>query len=486
VDVNLNYYKPINREQQEFHASKAIHKLLIGGYGAGKSYPAIHESIFHCLDNPRHNFYVFRNTWDSVEENIEEDILRICGDCGLIASNGWVKEKHNLTLVNGCVIRFRPLTLGRAKFKGIHCCGFLIDDPDVGKYQDLISFLFTRLRNPPNVVAKNFLSITTANYEGHDWLWETWMEGREEGGDAKFAYWLIPTTANNTLPENYVEDLKEVHSQEWIDRYVYCKMDSFIGLIYHSFSKEIHHFDAEDLEHKNILVKILAVDVGLTHATVVLHMCTDGKAIYVSDEFYRKGIVSSVLGEYLVDIKSKQRIDRIIIDPSSNKHEQTSGLSVREDIKKNYGIYCTFGNNSVNYGIGLIQDLLHPAKGPPKLFIDTNRCPYLTMEKFRYRWEEPPRMDTDQMMWDEKPVKKMDDCVDAERYGICYLRKYLKNSGEDFQVKMKEDRERHWEERFKKLKHYQMFPGMKGKQVLRQTYRDLGFSQKKIKSLISV
>ena len=70
---DLSYYKPVNQTQTEFHQSRARHKLLIGGYGAGKTYPAIHEVLLHCLDNPRHEFLVARNTWDTVEDKKQED-----------------------------------------------------------------------------------------------------------------------------------------------------------------------------------------------------------------------------------------------------------------------------------------------------------------------------------------------------------------------------------------------------------------------------
>lgn len=495
-NIDLNYYHPINRQQVEFHASTAKHKLLIGGYGAGKSYPAIHESIFHCLDNPGHNFYVFRNTWESVEENIEADYLRICTDCGLKKNH--IKDKHELKLINNLTIRFRPLTLGRAKFKGIHCCGFLIDDPDVKRFQDTISFLFSRLRNPPNVQAKKFISLITANLEGRDWLWTTYIKDRDPGGDGETAYWVCPTTDNPTLPPDYIRDMERVHSKEWVDRYIHCKLDAFIGLIYPNFNRMTHGISLEDIKKKANFANILAVDVGLSHASVILNLLTDGKAIYVAKEWYAKGIVSSKLAELVIEAREwsqetfKLPVSRMIIDPASAKKEQTSGISVREDLRRNYGLRFDSANNSVTYGIVSTQDLIMSAKGKIRLFLNVQDCPNTANEMEIYRWKEPREMDTDYMEYSNDPVKKRDDTVDTLRYGICFLKRQLDVTDEEIEKRMTETKLKNWQERFDKLRVYKEEPALMGmhlqqsrKLELSQTYKKLGFSKKKIKNLIS-
>ena len=469
-DINLNYYKPINQLQKEFHASKSTHKLLIGGYGAGKSYPAIHESIFHCLQNDGHNYYMFRNTWESVEENIMNDVVRICEDNNLIKGGrrkGFSADKHDLTLVNGCIIRFRPLTLGRAKFKGINCCGWMIDDPDVNRFQDLISFLFSRLRDTPGCKMTRAQTIITANLEGRDWLYSTYMKDKgtgkqkEQGGDTKFAYWVCPTTANPTLPESFISDLAEVHTPEWMDRYVHCKLTSFIGLIYPMFDRRIHHMDYREMFKKEILHRILAVDVGISHASVVLDMFTDGENIYIPSEYYVKGASAIALGREIVEQREDAIYHHMIIDPSSAKREQTSGTSVKQLLWDEYRLNFVGANNDVDFGIQVVQDLLKPAKGPPRIYIDVKNCPNLAAEKEIYRWEEPKNLDTDHMEYRQKPVKKRDDCVDAERYGCCHLRRFMSRKHEDI-MNMRQDMEnRHWKDRFENLPMYRENPGMR-------------------------
>ena len=67
-NVDFSYYKPLNEKQALFHESNATNKLLIGGLGAGKTYPAIHEAYFTCYDNPGHEYLVCKNTWDNLDD----------------------------------------------------------------------------------------------------------------------------------------------------------------------------------------------------------------------------------------------------------------------------------------------------------------------------------------------------------------------------------------------------------------------------------
>jgi len=452
--VDFSYYKPLNRKQAEFHASKAIHKLLIGGYRAGKTYPAIHEAFFLCLyDNPNHEFLVARNTWDSLKENIMKDMLRISDRAG--AHTKFDKSNADLYLKSGTVIRFRPLTLTREQFKGMNLCGFLIDDPDVERFKEVISFLFTRLTNPPNVKANRFETIICANYEGHNWLWKTYIRGRKEGGDDVFAYWLLQTIDNPTLPPDYIKTLEAIHSRAWMERYVYTRLDSYSGLIYDEYNPQIHNEDLSFCFYDNNLIKIMAIDVGITHPTVVLKLATDGENIYVYDEWYKTNIRVDKLGFYLQEQLKKDYFRAIIIDPASAKTDQTSGSSVKEDLRKDFGIMTTPGTNAVNYGIEIVKSFLtirEENNNQPRLFIDPIRCPNTIREIETYRWDEPEMMDFDELAYTEKPVKKDDDCMDALRYGVVYLKKYISFYTE--KETLAERREKLWEERYKKLRLY--------------------------------
>lgn len=455
-NVDFTYYKPINDQQKEFHESKSRHKLLLGGYGSGKTYPAIHETFFCCLDNPGNQFLVARNTWESLNENVEREMIEIGNKVGIIKE--FNKTKHDLVLINDTAIRFRPLSLSRAQLKGLNICGFFIDDPDVNRFKETISFLYTRLRNTPVVKTNYFQTIITGNYEGHNWLWQQYIRGRDEGGDDTFAYWIIPTGNNPTLPENFIEDLEKIHSQAWMDRFVFCKMDSYAGLVYDEYDFNIHDKDLRWCEEDKDLIKILAIDVGITDPTVVLKMATDFKNIYIYGETYRPMRLDA-LGSILQREKQKEKYRAIIIDPSAKRKEQTSDSNVRDDLRRDFGITTIPGKNAIDYGIEIIKTLLTVRDGEPHLYIDPHKCPNTVKEMEVYSWKEPSMSEFDELGFKEKPIDKDNHSMDAIRYGVLYLKRFLRGIlNKD--IDLNERNKKYWEEKHSKLKMYREMPSM--------------------------
>jgi len=465
VIVDFSYYMPINKKQEEFHKSNAMHKLLIGAYRSGKTYPAIHEAFFVCYDNSNHEFLVARNTWDSLTENIEKDMLRISERAN--AHKKWDKSKHDLYLHNGTVIRFRPLTMTRAQFKGMNLCGFLIDDPDVDKYKEVISFLYTRLTNPPNIKANYFETIICANYEGHNWLWQQYMRRRPEGGDGMFAYWIMKTEDNPTILPDYIKTLAAIHSRAWMDRYVYAKIDAYSGLVYDEYNPQYHDADLSWCFNDNNLIKVLVIDCGITHPTVVLKMATDYQNIYVYDEWYQVNIRTHDLGKYLRNELEKDNYYKILIDPKSAAKEQTSGTSPKNILWEEFGIRTMPANNNLNFGIEVVKGLLTIRDSETHLYIDPKRCPNTVREIEMYKWKEPEMADFDEVAFKEEPIKKDDDCMDCIRYGCVFLRKFLKGIWDKENIAEKR-REQLWKERYEKLKVYRELKFMRNKNELRR------------------
>jgi hypothetical protein len=465
---DFSYYKTVNKNQREFHESTAVNKLLIGPVRSGKTYPAIHEALFICGDNPGHEFGVFRNTEKSLEKNIQKDLLEVAFDSGAARPKDWQKSKGILTLWNGCKIIFDILSTSIAQIKGMNMCGWLIDDPDVNRYWDVIRFLYTRLTDPPrkSVKAKYFSTIICANYEGHDQLWQQYMRRRDPGGNGMFAYWFCVTKDNPTLSPVYIEIQKATHSESWMKRYVYGDLEGFVGLVYDEYEPKYHDADLGWCFDDHSLIKFLVIDCGITHPTCVLEMATDLNNIYVYNEWYRVGIRTADLGDYLLQkLNSRQSYKTMLIDPKSHAKEQTSGVSPRMILKDDYGIRgIKIANNSVKPGIEITKGIMtlrddenNPGKKTTHLFVDPKRCPHLIKELEMLKWKEPVNADFDELAYKEEPVDKDNDATDCLRYGCVGMKKYLKG------MKIKEKRKdeetiKRWEERLKKLEVYQNHP----------------------------
>lgn len=478
---DFSYYKPISEKQAEFHKSKAVHKLLIGGYRGGKTYPAIHEVLFTCFDQaPGCEYLVCRNTWDSLEWNVEKDLLKVADMAGAVKT--FDKSNHNLYLVNGVTISFRPLTLTRNQFKGMNLCGFFIDDPDTAKYSDIIGFLYTRLTNPPGVKASYFSTIICANYEGHDWLWKKYVNGRPEGGDGLFAYWKLETKDNNTLDSNYISTLREIHSEAWMKRYVSGDLDSYVGLVYDEYDPRVHDKDLQYIDKNNEMIKITITDVGITHKSVVLNMACDFKKIYVYNEFCKANLRSRDLGAASVVIRGREHFRAHLIDPGSGKPEQTSGISVKDDLYNQYKLRYINADKSKKVGIEMVKNFLTVRDNDSSLYIDAVRCPNTVKEIENYRWKEPENSDFEELSYKEEPIKKDDDCVDCLRYGILYLSRFMRDNTFGSNI-IAEKRQDLWDERHKKLKFYRDYPDAVTKDEDRRVSRITGRRLRRLREL---
>jgi hypothetical protein len=486
-------YEPINQKQLEFHQSKARHKLLIGGVGAGKTHPACHEAYLICIDNPGHEFGVFRNTWDSLKDNVLKDMLRIGYANNLIYD--FDKQKCDIILKNGVTVRCRPLSLQQDQIKGMHLCGMLIDDPNVWKYRKVISFLYTRLRNPPHVKANYFRSIICANWEGKNFLWQTYMRDREQGpkgDDGTFAWWLCPTNENPTLEDSYIPDLEKMHNKRWMNRYVYCDLDQVdSGLIYDEFNPKLHLHDLSFLKKKSNnpkLIKIMAVDVGL-EATVVLKMACDGKRVYVYDEWYQDRANPDDLGNYLSYEVSKDNYKKIIIDPSSAKGEQLAkGDNMMSYLKTNFGLYMIEGGtNAIDYGIETVRSLIairktNDDKLTTCLVFDEKNVPNTLREIEVYRYSDEGLSELDDIVYKPKPIDYDDHCMDCMKYGSVYLQPFLVNFGHKLAL-MKQQKKQLWKDRVNKLRLYKEKPGLFKKHKYRNAkkLRELHYGKPKKK-----
>jgi len=456
--ADFSYYSPLPGKQEQFHISKARHKLLLGGVGSGKTYPAIHEAFFVSYDNPNHNFYVFRNNWDDLKDNIEDPMVEVSTNAN--AHRYYDKANHDLYLWNGTVIRFRPLSLGKdlkraiSKMKGAYMCGFLIDDPDVKTYWDFISYLFTRLRNPPTAKAKYYETIWTANWEGHDQLWQLFMKDKEHGvNNNGFIYWVLKTEDNKTLGENYIADMEQVHSKAWVDRYIHNKMNAKIGLIYEEFRRQTHIIAFHDMVFASSLYYILAIDVGITDPSVITEFICDGQKIFVNRLWYETDARIGVVGDKILEWMENRTYYKILIDPSSHKREQTSGRSTFDILKKDFGIPLINANNDLLTGIELVKSLLTLRGNKPKLIfnIGLDRA-YEELEIYKWK-DQTGSLHTD-VAFKEIPIDKNNHFLDTLRYGVMFITKHLMKYMFRSEADLKRRRDEAFNNRVEQLRYY--------------------------------
>lgn len=466
MTIDFSFYKPINEKQRQFHLSESRHRLLIGGVGAGKTYPSIFESYRHCYKNPNGFYVVIRNTEETLRQlaleytefGLEHDLIQ--------SHKSPRQEGYTIILHNGCIIKFFAAAKGANSLKGWNACGFHIDDLNTYKYGEVARYIFTRRRQKGGRKSyTDIKTIWTANWEGRDWLYYTFMHDEETGRLKEeqrdydgFAWWLLTTDMNPTLGEDFIRDLERTHSEEYINRYVkMVDFDDLSGLIYPDLAEGLHNKDLSFCISDNNLIKVTGIDVGSTVSTV-MSIATDGKSVYVYDEWYKRNVTIEDLGLYLQRLRHNEKFRCNLIDPSAARGEMTNnrGESIRSLLQKDFGIRTEAANNAVHYGIEVMKNLMKPAVGEPRLYIDKARCPNFYREAREYVWKEMKGR-TEMSQYTQEPVKQNDHALDATRYGVIYISKFLEKAFNS----LKKDREELFQEKLEKLPMYKMKPALK-------------------------
>jgi phage terminase large subunit len=472
----------------DFHKSECPHRLLIGGVGSGKSYAGYHELIFKAIQIPNHISVIWRNTWDTVVNISEKEFVTLVEGYGLIKGGrdkGFSVGEHEVVLVNGHRILFRPLTLSIDQIKGMNFCYFLVDDADVRKYTEVLGYLFTRLRNTANAVSDKFGSIWLANYEGKDWLVEQFCYdgGRKKAEgewteERPFCHWMPPTDCNKKhLPKDYITLLASTHTEDWMNRHVYMKdIVEYSNLVYADYSEKNTKDLSFCLQRDPRLIKILVVDVGMT-VSCVLHMATDGKAVFTYKEFYKRNCKIWELGQYLQSQCMTDSYYKVLIDPASARGEQTSGTSMKKKLQEDYGVFTTPANNAWAFGVGLVRDMIAPAAGDPYSFIDIS-CKSTLYEVKHYKLKTAGRdSETDVLELKEEAIKKRDHAMDCWRYGTVFLAPFVKDRADKLDL-LQQRREKMLADRVNNLPFYREHPGLARDAMRREGIREEALRRK--------
>lgn len=373
-------YHPLPR-QAEFHASPAKFRAYIGGFGSGKTLAGVAEDIMLGMEYPGIRTLICRKSYKELKATTQADFFRVCPEQLIESFN---KVDGLCTFKNGSEFLFwnlhdektlRSLNLGR----------FHIDEASEVE-EEFFRLLRGRLRQTTDRTGKQIPrgGILTSNPNGHDWIWDNFVNRQGETYYAR-NYQLIhaPTYENRFLPEDYILDLKNTYPEEWLARFMEGSFDVFEGQVYPMLD-ERHHVIGYDhaaraREYIRSLPRYRAIDHGFTNPTVCLWCAVDPDDNAFVYREYRAS--RKLVTENCQAIKEQSRGEeyiRTLIDPSTrNKTGAMGGLSILDEYRE-HDIHATPGNHEKKAGILRLSDYLrfradrvHPITrelGAPRLF----------------------------------------------------------------------------------------------------------------------
>ena len=220
------------------------------------------------------------------------------------------------------------------------------------------------------------------------------------------------TSYNNpTIKKEEIDQERALKSDDAFATEYLAEFRVFIGKIYKDFSKDIHVKDS--YEPPMDWARYRSIDFGVGHPTAVLFFAIDNEHnIWIYDEIYIEGANTPTVAQLIREKSGPHRYIATYADRSGKawilEYSSVHGIPMLAYSKEP----GDSNDLEVTRGIDRVQSYLkvQPGTGKPKLFV-TKNCVNLIREFEMYEWSGEAGSV-------RKPVKKLDDLLDALRYFI--------------------------------------------------------------------
>lgn len=383
-------YKP-HSKQQAVHNDPKRFKVLNWGRRTGKSTLAIHETLKKAILH-KGRYWIISPTYKQSKNIYWRSLINQIPNQLVSKRN---ESEIFLELINGSFIELKgadqPDSLRGAGIEGV-----VLDE-----YAFMKPIVWEEIVRPMLLDSKGWaIFISTPNGFNH-----FYDLSEEAQANERWSYYHA-TTYDNPYIEQAELDAEKEHTdvdtfaQEYLGEFKKVK-----GLVYPSFSREIHVLSASDIPTEG--TRYFGIDFGYTNPTAALLAIVDyDNNWYIYDEIYQ----SQLTTEQATDtIKRRMKDDYFT--------GQVGDSAATQEIANyaNHGIFIepvSKEADSIRTGIRLIQDrLIVQGNGKPKLFVSSN-CKNLIWEFETYRYPDKKDDHNDP----EEPLKENDHAMDALRY----------------------------------------------------------------------
>jgi hypothetical protein len=420
--------------QEEYFLSDSVYKLLIGGYGSGKTTIACAADAHHALTVPNGKTLITAPTLQQMRVAVLPELNKFLPPWFLIGG-GSKGNPPVYKLTNGHEIHVYASD-DETKLRSINLTRFHIEEGS-GVKRDVFNQLQARLRNSAAViydddgieVGGKFSGDISTNPEDSwikdDFLFKSHKIHCSKSIDPKiyepmmslhreplFETFISASFDNIMLPKGTIERISAGKGDRWKRKYLWCYLDSREGLVY----GDVFNHLVEPFEIPKDWRRLGGYDPGIGDPTAVLFAAVDPKTstIYVYDEYYVRDQTVSYHGAQLKPkIEGLTWLKPLAADPSVNKRSQETGMTYKSYFKQTTGITLNPVNNDLLFGIDKVRDYLY--QGKLKIF---NNLENFRNEVSNYAFPAPSEREKNVNL---KPIDKDNHLMDALRYMIVQL-----------------------------------------------------------------
>jgi PBSX family phage terminase large subunit len=249
------------------------------------------------------------------------------------------------------------------------------------------------------------------NPEGPEhWFKKDWID---KVAEKKLLHIHFSMDDNPSLDDDTKARYKSMYSGVFFQRFILGLWVIAKGAIYDMFGAANTYSDGSGPNYALWYRRYFVIDYGTVNPFVILEVIEQDKKYYVENEWYYDSKAHNRQkddNEYtddLIKFIDNRRYGSVIIDPSAASFKAAA---------RNKGVRFRDADNDVLDGIHLTASLFSLSI----LKINKDKCPTLIAEIASYIWDEKASE-----RGEEKPVKVFDHAVDALRYAVKTIVRYI-------------------------------------------------------------
>lgn len=421
-------YNPLPH-QKEFHKSNALYRLLMGGYGTGKTTMCVAEVAQHALTVKNGRTLITAPKLQQVLDAILPELDKFLAPWFILERKKSPTPRY--VLKNGHEIVVYASN-DEEKLRSLNLTMFYMEEAsaiDVTVFHQLQA----RMRNTSAVIKDAYGEVKSDLRNGiissnpeQGWLVDDFLlyaskisasesvdisayKKLQKKPEPAYHAFLSSSRDNIYLPKGWISNLTAGKTRYWIRKYIDCALEIKQGAVYPEFSGHV----VDDFPIPANWKRIAGFDKGFKDETTLLLGAIEPKTgvVYVYQEYY----VSQQPLSYHADqvknmIQGLPMYNQIQADPSVLHRSDRDGRSYQDYFYQRSGIHLEPANNSISVGIEKVRDYMYCGK--LKFFQSL-----VNLKAEAYNYVYPDKTFTDE----EKPLGGFDHLMDALRYMIMAL-----------------------------------------------------------------
>lgn len=375
-------------------------KILVGGYGSGKTYIGALRLIYLSYLNQGIPVMYVSPSYKMAKRTILPTLKGIMNRSGITYTHNKTDNEIKIVNWNG------KIWIGSGDdpqgLLGQELAAIGIDEPFI-QSKDVFDIGISRVRHPEATKREIFLTGTP---ESLNWGYDIALNN-EDQYDVGVVFGN--TLSNPHLPEQYKESLLETYSEEMVDAYVYGKFVNLQqGRVYKNFDREFHVVERPDLKSE---IKHGDIHIGMDFNVNPMSACAFVKIAETVHIFKEWSLQNANTYDMAEVIRKEFPRASVYPDATGASRKTSSSKSDHQILRDNFfKIKAKRKNPSVKDRINSVNNLLLIRDGKSRFSIEN--CPKLVS-------------DLERVVWKSGDIDKSDSSLthmsDALGYGLHFL-----------------------------------------------------------------